>query len=312
VTNCRESALYWQAVDFPATGRVTGSRGSQAASDMNEQTAGADPTGTASELVRVLDAYLAEMQAARRPDRARWLEEHARLGPRLEEALAGLEFIHEASGVQEGEGNGEGRGARLGDFRILREVGRGGMGVVYEAEQVSLRRRVALKVLRFGAVTDEVAMRRFQREAETVGRLHHTNIVPIFAVGAEEGVRYYAMQFIEGRDLSALVREAREAGQRLAAREVAGWALEAAEALAHAHQRRVIHRDIKPSNLILDREGRIWLTDFGLARRADDVTLSLAGALLGTPRYMSPEQAAAGEIVCHARRASNFMGRSTA
>jgi serine/threonine protein kinase len=258
---------------------------------MNEQKAGADPTGTGSELVRVLDAYLAEMQAGRRPDRARWLAEHAGLGPRLEEALAGLEFIQEASGVHEREGGG----TRLGDFRILREVGRGGMGVVYEAEQISLKRRVALKVLRFGAVADEVAMRRFQREAETVGRLHHTNIVPIFAVGAEEGVRYYAMQFIEGRDLSALTREARAAGHRLAAREVAGWALEAAEALAHAHQRGVIHRDIKPSNLILDREGRIWLTDFGLARRADDVTLSLAGALLGTPRYMSPEQASAAE-----------------
>ena len=97
--------------------------------------------------------------------------------------------------------------ATLGEFRIVRELGRGGMGVVYEAEQTSLRRRVALKVLRFGVVADEEAMQRFRREAETVARLHHTNIVPIFAVGCERGVHYYAMQFIEGRSLADVLDE---------------------------------------------------------------------------------------------------------
>jgi tRNA A-37 threonylcarbamoyl transferase component Bud32 len=199
---------------------------------------------------------------------------------------------------------------QLGDFRILREIGRGGMGVVYEAEQISLKRRVALKVLRYGAAADSEAMQRFQREAETVARLHHTNIVPIFAIGCENGVNYYAMQFIEGRSLAevALASGGRQSPEYIESRidgvsanseglhpplAIANWGLQAAEALAHAHHRGVIHRDIKPSNLILDPDGRIWLTDFGLAKRMDDVSLSITGAILGTPRYMSPEQAAA-------------------
>ena len=241
-------------------------------------------------LARILELYESRLEAGpiSAEERAAFLAEHGALGPQLEEALAGLEFIHGARKA----GGGAVAPVQLGDFRIVREIGRGGMGVVYEAEQISLKRRVALKVLQSGRLTDEMAMRRFQREAETVGRLHHTNIVPIFAIGAEGGVRYYAMQFIEGRDLAALALEARRKGGRIYdAREVAQWALQAAEALAHAHKRGVIHRDIKPSNLILDPEGRIWLTDFGLARRMDDVSLSLTGALLGTPRYMSPEQA---------------------
>jgi tRNA A-37 threonylcarbamoyl transferase component Bud32 len=242
-----------------------------------------------SELVRILDHYLSERQAGRMPDRAALVAAHPTLAGQLEQALDGLEFIHQAGGAAEQSP------VQLGDFRILREVGRGGMGVVYEAEQISLKRRVALKVLRFGAVADETAMQRFQREAETVARLHHTSIVPIFAIGAEAGVRYYAMQFIEGRHLGELAAEALALRRPLAFSEVAHWGLQAAEALAHAHQRGVIHRDIKPSNLILDREGRVWLTDFGLARRMDDVALSVAGSLLGTPRYMSPEQARASQ-----------------
>lgn len=245
---------------------------------------------TLADLAGILDLYLADLQAGRNPDRARLLEKHPGLATHLARALDGLEFIHRSSG---GPATAP---ARLGDFRIVREVGRGGMGVVYEAEQVSLRRRVAVKVLRFGAVADEMAMQRFQREAETVALLHHTNIVPIFAIGAEAGVHYYAMQFIEGRDLAELARRDGGAGgaeSPLEPRQIADWGLQAAEALAHAHRRGVIHRDIKPSNLILDHDGRIWLTDFGLARRVDDVVLSVAGALMGTPRYMSPEQARA-------------------
>jgi predicted Ser/Thr protein kinase len=197
-----------------------------------------------------------------------------------------LEFIH-----------GRGRMAAaqpvsLGDFRILREVGRGGMGAVYEAEEKSLGRRVALKVLRFGTVSEPEAVTRFQREAETVARLHHTNIVPIFSVGTEHGVNFYAMQFIEGRSLAQVLEER---SAPLDTDRIAEWGLQAAEALEHAHRRGVIHRDVKPSNLLLDNDGRIWLTDFGLAKRLDDMTLSITGALLGTPRYMSPEQASAGD-----------------
>lgn len=241
------------------------------------------------ELAQRVEEYLAKLEQGEAPDRAQWIAAHPHLAPHLEEALAGLDLMRQLSTRSAAQS----APAQLGDFRILREIGRGGMGVVYEAEQISLKRRVALKVLRMGPVMDEVALRRFQREAETVGRLHHTNIVPIFAIGAEDGVRYYAMQFIEGRDLGKVAQEMRGEASSVDFRQIADWGLQAAEALAHAHQRHVIHRDIKPSNLILDPEGRIWLTDFGLARRTDDVSLSLTGALLGTPRYMSPEQAAA-------------------
>ncbi len=260
--------------------------------------AGLQPTGiyspldSASELVRVLDQFLADLQAGRAPDKAALLADHPELAAQLENCLAGIEFVHRAAKPQSGTPS------QLGDFRIVREVGRGGMGVVYEAEQLSLKRKVALKVLRFGVTADQEVMQRFQREAETVAHLHHTNIVPIHAVGCEQGVHYYAMQFIEGQSLATVAAEAHagDVSQNIPParfQQVAGWMLQAAEALAHAHQRGVIHRDIKPSNLILDPEGTVWLTDFGLAKRADEVTLTAAGVLMGTPRYMSPEQAAA-------------------
>lgn len=236
-------------------------------------------------LAELIDQYLADLQAGTAPDRARLLADHPDLAGELEACLAGIDFIHAA-----GAGPERSPERVLGDFRICRELGRGGMGAVYEAEQVSLGRRVALKVLRFGGVSDPEALQRFRREAETVARLHHTNIVPIFAVGSEAGVNYYAMQFIDGPSLDRVLRER---GAPLDVQQVADWGLQAAEALVHAHARGVIHRDVKPSNLLLDRDGRIWLTDFGLAKRLDDVTLSLSGTLLGTPRYMSPEQAAA-------------------
>jgi tRNA A-37 threonylcarbamoyl transferase component Bud32 len=246
----------------------------------------ATPADSAAELVGILDRYMAELRSGRAPDRDRLLADHPELAAQLEACLAGIEFVHLAAGPAIPEVP-----ATLGEFRIIREIGRGGMGVVYEAEQTSLRRRVALKVLRYGAVADEEAMQRFHREAETVARLHHTNIVPIFAIACERGVHYYAMQFIRGRSLADVLVEAQRAGNPLSPAEIARWGLQAAEALAHAHQRGVIHRDIKPSNLLLDSENIVWLTDFGLAKCADEVTLTLCGMLMGTPRYMSPEQA---------------------
>jgi serine/threonine protein kinase len=247
--------------------------------------------GSASELVRILDQYLVDLQSGQAPDKAKLIQEHPDLALELENCLAGIEFVHGAARPAAAAPT------ELGDFRLLREVGRGGMGVVYEAEQISLKRKVALKVLRFGVSPDADVAKRFQREAETVAHLHHTNIVPIHAVGCENGVHYYAMQFIEGRSLAAVLcdfeRTASGNVEGTDFRQVAGWILQSAEALAHAHQRGVIHRDIKPSNLILDPEGTVWLTDFGLAKRADEITMTAAGVMLGTPRYMSPEQAAA-------------------
>ncbi len=262
------------------------------------------PSGSAGELAAILDRYMSDLQAGKSPDKNELLAAHPTLAAQLEACLAGIEFIHRATGpATEGP-------AVLGEFRIIRELGRGGMGVVYEAEQTSLRRHVALKVLRFGVVADEEAMKRFQREAETVARLHHTNIVPIFAVGCEQGVHYYAMQLIAGRSLADVQAESRRAGTPLPVEDVARWGLQAAEALAHAHQRGVIHRDIKPSNLLLDTDGVVWLTDFGLAKRADEATLTVHGTLMGTPRYMSPEQAAALQQPIDARTDLYSLGAS--
>ncbi len=241
---------------------------------------------SAGELASILDNYMAAFQAGRAPDRRLLVQAHPELATELEACLAGIEFIHQATGPATD------LPPSLGEFQIIRELGRGGMGVVYEAEQTPLRRVVALKVLRFGVVADQEAMQRFQREAETVARLHHTNIVPIFAVGCERGVHYYAMQYIAGRSLADVLAESQRSGKPVSCDLVAAWGLQAAEALAHAHQRGVIHRDIKPSNLLLDGDGVVWLTDFGLAKRMDEATLTVHGTLMGTPRYMSPEQAA--------------------
>ena len=152
----------------------------------------------------------------------------------------------------------------LGDFRIVREVGRGGMGVVYEAEQISLGRRVALKVLPFAATLDPNQLQRFRNEARAAAGLHHEHIVPVYAVGCERGVHYYAMQFIDGDTLAHLVPapDSPAADFRNAARLIA----EAADALDYAHRLGVVHRDVKPANLMVDAAGKLWVTDFGLAR----------------------------------------------
>ncbi len=193
----------------------------------------------------------------------------------------------------------------LGDFRIVREVGRGGMGVVYEAQQISLARRVALKVLPFASALDSQQLQRFKNEAQAAGQLHHTNIVPVFWVGCERGAHYYAMQYIDGRTLAEVIRQQQESqtgveqtghfAHRAADdyRRIARFGIQAAEALDHAHQLGLVHRDIKPANLLVDTHDNLWVTDFGLARFLNDSGLTLTGNLLGTLRYMSPEQATA-------------------
>jgi serine/threonine protein kinase len=237
---------------------------------------------------------------------------------------------------------------QLGDFRIVREIGHGGMGVVYEAVQESLGRRVALKVLSPALLGSERAVDRFRREAETVARLHHTSIVPVFGVGEERGLHYYVMQFIDGQPLNEVVAGLRErtgdatgrphetigprsedtieasgetgvlsgaetvdlprtpasdeslAGAikaistRLRTKDywktVAKIGSQVAGALQYAHSSGVCHRDIKPSNLLIAEDGTVWLVDFGLARLAEENELTQTGDLLGTLRYMSPEQ----------------------
>ena len=198
---------------------------------------------------------------------------------------------------------------KIGDFRILREVGCGGMGVVYEAVQVSLARRVAVKILHSSGRLDDRQIQRFRNEAIAAGSLQHPNIVPVYSVGSDEGVQYYAMQFISGQTLSDIIslrrqdqplqienkpgRDATQASvvlDRAGIRKAADQCIQVAQAVHHAHQLGIVHRDLKPSNILVDEQGKVWVTDFGLARMERSDGLTESGELLGTLRYMSPEQ----------------------
>jgi serine/threonine protein kinase len=288
-----------------------------------------------------------KLQAGEAVDVEQHLANHPEWADRLRSLLPALEVMAhaqrstgEAAAAHQSRDSEPHRGT-LGDFRLLREVGRGGMGIVYEAEQVSLRRRVALKVLPLAGMMDPRHLQRFQNEAQAAAGLHHTNIVPVYFVGNERGVHYYAMQYIEGRDLASVMAQLREqargpkpdprlvetvdaaaaqpvspaspvavdtrpiaglstegsARSREYFRTVAQLGIQAAEALDHAHQTGVVHRDIKPANLLVDGGGRLWVTDFGLAQMQTDTRLTMTGDLVGTLRYMSPEQALAKRIV---------------
>ncbi len=180
----------------------------------------------------------------------------------------------------------------LGDFRLGRELGRGGIGVVYEARQLSLGRRVAVKVLAPSSRLDHRQRRRFAIEAQAAAALQHPNIVPVIAYGDEGGVPYLAMRLIEGRNLAEVVRDLREgAGRGLAPRQAAELARQAADAVDYAHRHDVLHRDLKPSNFLIDADHRLWVADFGLARVQGDSDLTATGDVIGTLRYLSPEQA---------------------
>ncbi|MEM9656945.1 MAG: serine/threonine-protein kinase, partial [Planctomycetota bacterium] len=214
---------------------------------------------------------------------------------------------------------------QLGEFLVHRKIGHGGMGVVYLAEQPSLNRRVALKVLGTASTLDARQLNRFKIEAQVAGSLHHPHIVPIYAVGDDRGVCYYAMQYIDGPSLAELLAALRadhaaldggdstgrspadsrtptEALQEEVSTarsnrpleyfcRVAEWMAQAADGLAYAHENSVLHRDVKPGNLLLDRSGKLWITDFGLARLQSSSTMTATGDVIGTLRYMSPEQA---------------------
>jgi len=186
------------------------------------------------------------------------------------------------------------QGKTIGDFKIIREIGRGGMGVVYEAEQSPLGRRVALKVLSSDRTVSEYAVRKFRREGEAGSRSQHPNIVTVYSVGEHEGTHFIAQELVErGYSLAHKISELKKMSvfPRGYFREAAKIVADVANALQHAHDSGVIHRDIKPSNILLTEAGHTKVTDFGLARIEDALPLSRTGEFAGTPYYMSPEQA---------------------
>jgi serine/threonine protein kinase len=343
-----------------------------------------DPQHGRNPVEELAEAFLERYRRGQRPSLSEYTRAHPELAEEIRELFPALVMMEEA-GPREADRGGpcDGRVTadgqelrRLGDYRILRQVARGGMGVVYEAEQEALGRHVALKVLPFESAADPTRLERFRREARAAARLHHTNIVPVFDVGAHEGLHYYTMQFIQGQSLDQVLAEvkrlraskeaaaagptppltgelasglltgqfkvgpSKEASQeanparRVARpesskgvlgipdelctpledsgratqgefiktpsdfstpselnyyRSVARVGLQVAEALAYAHSQKVLHRDIKPSNLLLDLQGIIWVTDFGLAKdEGEDLTRT--GDVVGTLRYMAPER----------------------
>jgi eukaryotic-like serine/threonine-protein kinase len=305
-------------------------------------------------VAEVADRFTEEVKRGRSPSVEEYAQRHPQIANIIRQVFPALAMLDcfSANGLPDRREDGHVAGV-LGDFRILRELGRGGMGVVYEAEQISLGRRVALKVLPFAAMLDKQQLARFKNEARAAATLDHPNIVAIHSVGTERGVHYYAMQLIGGqslaqmiaglqkihgvarggpdvtgratitfadnaeaprapagvamstspastgegdradtkRDLEAAISTIPAFDSREYYRTVARLGIQAAEALDHAHASGILHRDVKPATLLVDDAGKLWITDFGLARIETDAGMTMTGDLLGTLRYMSPEQA---------------------
>jgi len=195
--------------------------------------------------------------------------------------------IHEAEAARFAPG-GIPLPASFGDYDLLEEIGRGGMGIVYRATQRSLGRTVAIKMLLRRDLASRADLARFRSEAEAAARLDHPGIVPIFEVGESDGHPFYSMRLIEGTTLAKQLADG-----PLPPREAAALLAKVADAVQAAHDRGVLHRDLKPSNILIDPSGRPHVSDFGLAKRIEeDQSVTHTGAILGTPCYMSPEQAA--------------------
>lgn len=318
---------------------------------------------------RLAEEYLDRLRNGRRPRVSEYTDKHPALADEIRDVFRTLAMLEDlAPDHQEAADDLAILGSRempaqLGEYRVIRELGRGGMGVVYEAEHSTMRRHVALKVLHKRAQERDHDLQRFLREARAAGRLHHTNIVPVFEVGEDDGTSFYAMQCIRGQNLDLVIddlkrlqnpdvprpklpSEIQNAARCLLSgvyeaatdqsenvdssvkqrdplattktgvttetmseivipnsselsnvgeekegyfRRVARIGLQIADALGYAHEHGILHRDIKPSNLILDTEGTVWITDFGLARSEGD-DLTHTGDIVGTLRYMAPER----------------------
>jgi hypothetical protein len=256
-----------------------------------------------ADLDEVIATYLKAVQSGAAPSREDLIARYPALAKELAEFFADQErFQRLAAPVRPAGTNGLPAGTKVryfGDYELLEEIARGGMGVVYRARQLSLQRVVALKMILAGQLATTEDVQRFRREAEAAANLDQSNIVPIYEIGEHEGQHYFSMKLIEGLNLgqrvSDLVCEPRTTACLLA---------KVARAVQFAHERGILHRDLKPANILLDTLGEPYVTDFGLAKRVPVPGLesgvgfpTQTGAIVGTPSYMAPEQARAEKLV---------------
>ncbi len=272
----------------------------------------ANDAGSREERVNaVLAAYLDAAAGGQAPDRDELLARHPDLAAELASFFAEDDRVRRLAGpgrpangttVAAGEPAAQaplGVVRYFGDYELLEEIARGGMGVVYKARQVSLNRLVALKMILSGQFASPADVQRFRTEAEAAANLDQANIVPIYEISEHDGQQYYSMKLIEGRNLGAIMGDLRR-DPRKAVRLL----VKVARAVHFAHQHGILHRDLKPANVVLDAEDQPYVTDFGLAKRTPLAGrepgaggLTQSGAILGTPNYMAPEQARAEKLV---------------
>jgi tRNA A-37 threonylcarbamoyl transferase component Bud32 len=258
-------------------------------------------------LAGVLAEYLAAADGPTPLDRQEWLDRYPDLAGKLTEFFAAHDAVDRlASPLRQvittvrlaaddgvstlasapAAGHAAAPSAAFGDYEIIEEIARGGMGVVYKARQVSLNRLVAVKMILSGQLASADDVRRFRAEAEAAANLRHPNIVAIHEVGERDGQHFFSMEYVAGRSLSQMVRE-----HPLSPEQAARYVKIVAEAIDYAHRQGILHRDLKPSNVLIDEADQPRITDFGLAKRLGDSGATMSGIVVGTPSYMSPEQA---------------------
>ncbi|CAN5180442.1 hypothetical protein BH11PLA2_BH11PLA2_07470 [soil metagenome] len=260
-----------------------------------------DPTGDRDPLDLIAEEFAEQCRRGKTPSVTDFLNKYPVYADDLKDLLPAVGQMESLKRMRRASDSGilapvEPMPDHIGDYKIIREIGRGGMGVVYEAEQASLGRRVALKILPLPARNEPEKRERFLREAQAAARLHHTNIVPVFGVGEDNNIPYYVMQYIRGCGLDDIVhgwKDSKTGSEEVLAKQdwrtIARMIAKAADALDYAHTEGILHRDIKPGNLLLDASGHLWVTDFGLAKLMHESTLTGTGHVLGTLQYMAPE-----------------------
>ena len=245
-------------------------------------------------LESVIAGYIRASEAGNTPSRRELLEQYPELAVELNQFLKQRDQLNRMTDPIRGFGDdlfhAMGPGQQLsyvGNYELLEEIARGGMGIVYKARQETLGRIVAVKMIVAGRLANEQDVQRFQSEAQAAASLQHPNIVSIHEVGQHEGWHYFSMDYVEGRDLSKILRE-----NLLSANQAATYVRQMAETIHYAHQQGILYRDLKPSNILIDSQDQVYITDFGLAMRVEGGNdLTRTGQILGTPSYMPPEQA---------------------